>query len=650
MPRKLRHIILPLHFAAIVLALSPATTFGQDCAGDCDDSGHVTVNEVVKTVNMALGTMPMAVCPSVDMNDDEQVEITEVIGAVDSSIRGCNCRDDTEPFASTFEAIQKKIFEGRGCTQAICHGASPGEGGLDLRPEVAYQNLFEVPSTEVDMNRVTPGARDRSYLFQKLAAATDPTQVNPGFQIVQSPMPFIGEPLSLDELEAVRLWIYSGAPETGNVAGTEDLLGACLPTVRPISIEPLPAPALDDGIQFEMPPWPLPSHSEFEGCFATYYDFTEQVPEEYRNGDLFTWNGFEVRQDPQSHHLLLYYSPVNLEPGGVQKILDYDRIKPWTCFGGARAGEVCDPTDLSFCGEESVCASKLLPSFACVNYGPSAAGGLPSEIVGGAPQAQTNFRFSDGVYQQLPMRGVLYWNAHAFNITDIDHTMRGRVNYYFADDQRYQACRISDFTAIFNANNPPFTKKTFCNDHVFPIGARVFQMFAHTHQHGEYYWITDPNGEVIYENYDFSDPVIRNYDPPLAFDSPIDAERTVRYCATFNNGCPATFEEEGVPCLGPGQPDIDLVTRASRVPQSAQNTLGRCTPVACVAPTEKIGDPCRKDVDCDSAEGAGDGWCDACPITGGESTQNEMFVLFGALYVDDSVPNADLSCLPYAED
>jgi hypothetical protein len=647
MRTTLRNAILPMPLAGIVLVLLCGTALGQRCPGDCDDSGDVTVNEVVKSVNVALGTMPVTECANVDMNSDERAAIDEVVGAVQSSIRGCNCEGDSKPFTSTFQAIQEQIFERRGCTQAICHGSSPGQGGLDLRADVAYQNLFEVPSTEVDMNRVTPGARDRSYLFQKLAAATDPSQMVPEFQIVQSPMP-IGEPLTLDELRAIQQWIYFGAQEDTVVPGTEELLGACLPSPRPITIDPLPAPASDEGVQFVMPGWPLPNHSEFEGCFATYYDFTQQVPEEFRNGDLFTWKGFEVRQDPQSHHLLMYYSPLNLEPGGVERILDDPGIAPWTCFDGPRAGEECDPTDLSFCGEGSICASKLKPSFACVGYGPSTA--RPAEIVGGAPQAQTNFVFSDGVFQQLPMKGVMYWNAHAFNLTNIDHTMQGRVNYYFADEQRHQACRISNFGAIFRANNPPFTKQTICNDHIFPIGARVFQLFAHTHKHGEYYWVTDSKGEIIYENHDFADPVIRHYDPPLEFDSPIAAERTVRYCATFNNGCPRSFDQEGVPCLEPGQPDVDLVTRASRVPLSAQQFIGKCTPVACVEPAEKIGAPCSEDTDCDSSEGAGDGLCDACPITGGESTENEMFVLFGAHYVDDSVPNADLSCIPYPED
>ena len=216
--------------------------------------------------------------------------------------------------------------------------------------------------------------------------------------------------------------------------------------------------------------------------------------------------------------------------------------------------------------------------------------------------------------------------------------MHGRVNYYFAppEDQVNQAVRISDFSAIFTPNNPPFTKETFCNDHVFPIGSRVFQLFAHTHQHGEYYWVTNAAGEMIYESHDYSDPTQARYDPPLAFDSPDRAERTVRYCAIYNNG----VNEDG-------SPNIEDVTRASRVPASAE-FIGKCSPVACVA--GKIGAPCNGEDDgaaCDSSPGAGDGWCDACNITGGESTENEMFVLFGAQYIDPTVPGADLTVLPY---
>jgi hypothetical protein len=368
---------------------------------------------------------------------------------------------------------------------------------------------------------------------------------------------------------------------------------------------------------------------------ATYYDFAQQVPEGSTDptGQLFRWRGFEVRQDPQSHHLLLYYSPLNLQPGGID--VHHPSFGAWTCAGGARAGEVCEPTDLTFCGD-GVCASELKPSFACVGFGPPSR--QPAEITGGAPQAQSTFLFPDGVYQQLPSKGVLYWNTHAFNVTSTDTVMNGRVNYYFAtpEQQENQACRISDFSAIFRPNNPPFTRETFCNDHLFPVGARVFQIFGHNHKHGEHFWVTDPNDTVIYDNYSYSDPVIQRYDPPLAFDSPTAADRTVRYCATYNNGVGRD-----------DQPDVSLVTRASRVPPVAQQSIGKCTPVACVA--GKIAASCTHDTDCDSTPGAGDGWCDACPITGGESTENEMFVLFGAMYIEPSVPGADFSCQPYPQ-
>jgi hypothetical protein len=160
----------------------------------------------------------------------------------------------------------------------------------------------------------------------------------------------------------------------------------------------------------------------------------------------------------------------------------------------------------------------------------------------------------------------------------------------------------------------------------------VFHLFAHTHKHGEHFWATLPDGSTIYESFDYSDPTQQRYDPPLAFDSPDVKDRTVRYCGLYNNGVKPD-----------GSPDVDLVTRLSLIPESYRNEIGgTCKPVACVA--GKVGAPCNgadDDATCDSSPGAGDGHCDACPITGGESTQNEMFVLFGAYYVDPTVPGAN---------
>ena len=129
----------------------------------------------------------------------------------------------------------------------------------------------------------------------------------------------------------------------------------------------------------------------------------------------------------------------------------------------------------------------------------------------------------------------------------------------------------------------------------------------------------------------YSDPLYRKFEPPVLFSSPDPAERTLHYCGLFNNG----VAEDG-------SPDPETVTRFSRLPNSVfvPGVPGRCKPVACAA--GRIGAACNgvdDDATCDSSPGAGDGDCDACRITGGESTENEMFILIGDYYVEGADPD-----------
>jgi len=522
---------------------------------------------------------------------------------------------DSQAFDSTFQAIQKVIFEKRGCTQQLCHG-SAAQAGLNLSPDVAYDNIFQKKSTESQFDLVTPGDRTRSYLFMKVSAATDPGS----FTIAGASMPNGLEPLTANELEALRLWIYAGAPKDGTVGGTEKLLDACLPVPKPITIEPLEPPPADQGFQVILPEWDLPKKSEHEYCFATYYDISDRVPEEFKNNDMFRFKGFELRQDPQSHHLILYYPTENFNPGGVD-VTD-PSFGSWTCAGGETPGKACEAKDLSACGT-GFCRSEIKSSFACIGYGPGGGAPIP---VGGAQQAQAYNVFRDGVFAQLPMKGVIYWNTHAFNLTEDDSVMHGRLNYLYAQDQKYPVNNIFNASHIFAANAAPYTTQTVCNDQVLPQGARLFEITSHTHKRGKDFTVDLPDGTRIYESFVYNDPVRQEYDPPLAFDSPNAADRTLRYCSLYNNG----VNEDG-------SPNPDTVTRASRVPVSASQTVGRCKPIACSA--GNIGAACQgvdDDASCDSSPGAGDGDCDACRITGGESTENEMFILFGTFYIDPS--------------
>jgi hypothetical protein len=230
------------------------------------------------------------------------------------------------------------------------------------------------------------------------------------------------------------------------------------------------------------------------------------------------------------------------------------------------------------------------------------------------------------------MKGVIYWNTHAFNLTAEDSVMHGRLNYLFADNQKYPVNNVFNASRIFAANAAPYTTQTVCSDHVLPQGARLFALTSHTHKRGKLFQAWAPDGSQIFENHVYNDPVKQGFDPPLAFDSADPAERTIRYCALYNNG----LDDDG-------SANVETVTRASRVPESARRTIGGCKPVACVA--GKVGAACAgsdDDASCDSSPGAGDGDCDACRITGGESTENEMFILIGSTYIADGFPQPDI--------
>ncbi len=532
-----------------------------------------------------------------------------------------------ESYASTFEAIDQVIFERRGCTQSVCHGEA-ASGGLDLRGDVAYANLIEVPSTETDLARIVPGDKSRSYLWLKLAAKTRPGTVEITGAAMPSGLPAISE----DELEALRLWIHAGAPEGGTVEGTEELLSACLPEPEPIEIKPLAPPAPDEGVQFVLPPVPIPAGGEQEVCFATYYDLRDVVPARFQDpsGRFFRYAGQELRQDPLSHHLVLNYSGVPIED------VHHPAFGEWTCAGGERDGQACEPLDLESCGRGQ-CRSRIEPGIACIGYGPPSANGDPIGFqIGGAQAPQAFQRLYDGVYAQVPMRGILFWNSHAFNLTAEPAVLHGRINFYYATDQRFPVVPLLEVGWVFAPNNPPFTVETFCGFHVLPQGARLFGLTSHNHKRGKRFWAEGPDGTLLYENFVYDDPNKQAFDPPLEFDSPDPAERTIRFCATFNNGV-----------ADDGSPDPEAVTRASRIPESARRTFGRCRPVACVA--GRVGAPCDGEGDdaaCDSAPGAGDGFCDACPITGGESTENEMFILIGQYFIAEGFPQPEGDLLP----
>ena len=559
--------------------------------------------------------------------------------------------DDTSPkdcsYASTYDAIQATIFEAKGCTASTCHGDTM-QGGLDLRLAASFDALVRQPSViDPSIERVFPGDQDRSLLYQKLAAATEGTDLG----ALGQPMPLDLAPLSADQLEAMKLWIRAGAPSDSIVGGTLELLG-CEGTfeAQPNKINPLPAPASDEGVQFYAGGWALDQEAEDEVCFASYYDFTDQVPDEYQvdcdefgeGRKCFAFGRNELAQDGQSHHSIIrVYTPESDPNGG-----DWG---PWACLGGEKAGQTCDPTVADACGPRSQCTTPAVTSVACVfyPYAPQTfglGGGLGGTTgtavqLSGAQESTFIDLPPAGVYSRLPLKGFVSWNSHGFNLTKTATTIEQWVNLTFVPESERTWLRRQIFESghIF-AMGPvaPFTKREVCTTWTLPQYSQLLSLSSHMHKRGELFriWLPPnepcvdagdcptPLGEADYENRLYDDPRYTYYDPPNDYSSAVVADRTFKACAVYDNGGDDPLE----------------VKRESTKPNSAVCELPPLLSRAhCgCAPEERFclgGD--NQGVLCggDDTVCGQDGVCDACTLLGGVTTDDEMFIPLGSYYV-----------------
>jgi len=127
-------------------------------------------------------------------------------------LAGCGTvKSPTEPLsdngaaALTFSQIQREIFTPV-CAKSGCHaGSTGGQQGLILDAGVSYGLLVGHPATENGtLNRVEPGAPERSYIILKLRG--DPS-------ITGDRMPQDGPPyLRPEQIDGIAAWIRAGAP------------------------------------------------------------------------------------------------------------------------------------------------------------------------------------------------------------------------------------------------------------------------------------------------------------------------------------------------------------------------------------------------------------------------------------------------------
>jgi hypothetical protein len=68
----------------------PTPTPVPSCVGDCNGDGHVTIDEILIMVNIALGNTALQSCVAGDANGDGQIGVDEILTAVNNSLNGCS--------------------------------------------------------------------------------------------------------------------------------------------------------------------------------------------------------------------------------------------------------------------------------------------------------------------------------------------------------------------------------------------------------------------------------------------------------------------------------------------------------------------------------------------------------------------------------
>ena len=110
--------------------------------------------------------------------------------------------------------------------------------------------------------------------------------------------------------------------------------------------------------------------------------------------------------------------------------------------------------------------------------------GIANNGFTGTQETATTITYAPGVYNEIPLKGMIIWNSHAFNLTDENGKVEAWINLYFAppEEQLYPVTQIfvADPPILFKMNVPPFQAEEVCN--IFtppPNAAAVRAQLAH---------------------------------------------------------------------------------------------------------------------------------------------------------------------------
>lgn len=405
---------------------------------------------------------------------------------------------------STYNDIYN-IFQAK-CTGA-CHTSTSPSGNLVLNgtQSAVYNALINVTPTNPTAaakgnKRIAPGYPERSFLLRKCNQNFD-NYYEPLSSGEGSLMPQNQTPLTVQEMEKIRQWIYFGAPQNGIVI-QDSTINDFYNGQGMAALSIPPAPPANQGFQIRLGPILLEPYREVE-----YFKKHELLLP-----DSLEVNRIEIFMNTQSHHYIIY----KFNPGSAASFPD---------------------------------------GFRTPNQNPSGLATSPVVIA----QYSKNYELPNGTAFKWPLGTVLDLNYHVINYSpDSIFPAYTYANIYTQPKGTAQKEMFSNLILYSKYNNPLIfnipnngVNKTFTDTFAQPSSPYVinlWQLSTHTHKWGRDYDVYKRNpdgtrGIQLYEGfydvnytfnqgfYDWAHPAIREFDPL----EPIVLKDGLIHEAFFNN-------------------------------------------------------------------------------------------------------------------
>lgn len=392
-----------------------------------------------------------------------------------------------------------------------CHDATSPAGGLNLSAasSTVYTSIVNAnPNNPAALargdKRIKPGDPHRSFLLRKCQNGLD---IDNGlFAGEGNAMPSgVSLPLTNNDIELIRQWVYAGAPQTGNVVNTTMINKYYsgygidnVPVTHPLPTDP-------GSFQIHVGKVFLDTLSEME----YFLKHSLNLP------DTVEVNRIELFLPTQSHHYIIY----KFLPGAESSFADGIRIQNPITGAGSSSGY-----------------NTMVSAF----------------------QASRNDSLPPGTAYQWETTSTLDLNHHFFN-TNIDSVLAADVYFNVYTQPKGTAANImySDIitnTSIFIPNtstNVSFTSADY--DASATNMWNIWLLSSHTHKYGVDFdiFLRNPGGSTgtqIYEGfynndytfnqgyYDWEHPPVERFDPLLT----MDPRNGIIQKATFNNDGPSS--------------------------------------------------------------------------------------------------------------